>query len=254
MSTSRLQFDAPVVENFFDQVVRVDKYCAEVRLLKARIDFARNKIFQSEQEHSVVAGWFTSGAELVCELNKVSDNLSIYIIVNPIVLEGRPPRAKNTLTYVKKGDFAGDDDVALIRWVILDIDPRSRTSRKHQNSSNGELAACIGCARRIIDDGVGLGIPDLTLYGCSGNGAWVLVRAPDLPNTFETLTAIEYFVRYVSKRYSSDLVDVDLNSRNPSRMLGLPGTTKYKAPKNDPDHPYRRITIEQAESHPPGAV
>jgi hypothetical protein len=236
------RIDLDIAEKFFDDFIYVDGHCAEVRVWGARVNFSTNKIIKSENKQSVVSGWFTSGPELAFELSRIQDDLSAYVTVNPVNIGNRPRKSRNNLTHIKKGTLTTDEDISYIRWFIIDIDPRATESRRKKNSSSSQFSSCIEVCNQIIDDKIlSLSSSDF-LCGCSGNGTWIMVRLPDIENNSDIKDCIEYTVRYISNKYSNDDVDVDVNSKNPSRMLGIPGTVKFKAEKCDHDHPYRRIT------------
>jgi hypothetical protein len=233
------QIDFKSVESFFS-LVHIPNYCCEVRCFDAEVDHRTRSIIRSKQSYTV-AGWFTSFAELRCELARVKD-VSCYISVNPVKIGRRPAHAKNTLKVLKKGEFTIDSDIDHIRFIIIDIDPIRLPSQNKINSTNQELFECINVRDKIIQD---FDLKDKCIYGISGNGSFILIDTtyPKIDNTIENKTNISKFINYVSEKYSNKHCVVDTNSANASRMLGIPGTWKLKSAITSHDRPHRRVEI-----------
>jgi hypothetical protein len=233
------EIDYSLVENFFN-LVHVNGFCLEVRCFDAVVASGSHWITRSREKYTV-AGWFTSYAELRCEISRIQ-NVSCYISVNPVKISRRPLRAKNSLKILKQGEFVLDSDIDLIRFIIVDIDPIRLPSQNKINSTNQELFECICVRDKIIED---FDIKDKAVYGISGNGAFILIDVTEynFPNTGETRTKIDKFIRYLSEKYKNKYCIVDTNSSNPSRMIGIPGTWKYKNEFSTPDRPHRKLDI-----------
>jgi hypothetical protein len=233
------QIDFNIVENFF-KLVYVNNYCCEVRCFNAMVDRRTHWIVRS-QEPFTVAGWFTRFDELRCELSRIRD-VSCYISVNPIKLGRLPNHAKNNLKILKTNEFCLDSDIAIIRHIIIDIDPVRLPSKSKVNSTNQELFECINVRDNILSD---LDLKDKSVYGISGNGAFILIDVsdPKLENNDQTKMNISKFINYISGKYSNKYCVVDTQSANASRMIGLPGSFKYKDIINTTDRPHRRVEI-----------
>jgi hypothetical protein len=233
------QIDFKSVESFFS-LVHIPNYCCEVRCFDAEVDHRTRSIIRSKQSYTV-AGWFTSFAELRCELSRIKD-VSCYISVNPVKIGRRPAHAKNTLKVLKKGEFTIDSDIDHIRFIIIDIDPIRLPSQNKINSTNQELFECINVRDNIIQD---FDLKEKCVYGISGNGSFILIDTtePKIENTIENKVNISKFITYISEKYSNKFCTVDTNSANASRMLGIPGTVKYKGSISSHDRPHRRVEI-----------
>ena len=131
-----------------------------------------------------------------------------------------------------------DVDVVCLRWLYLDIDP---VRPPDISSTSAELAAAIARRDAILGDH-----PDLAasaLWGCSGNGAWVLVRLPDYPND-PPHRALGGGVGAVSRASTAmPSVLIDTATVNPARLISLPGTLKAKGSPR-PERPWRFVTLD----------
>jgi hypothetical protein len=166
-------------------------------------------------------------------------SVSGYVTINP-VRNDLLARSDNRLARMRH--TTRDEDVAVLRWLYLDIDPLRPPD---VSSTDAELASAV--ARR---DAVLAGQPELAasaLWGRSGNGAWVLVRLPDYPNDARHRGLIAETVRSLAREYNDDAVVIDAATVNPSRLIGLPGTLKAKGSPR-PDRPWRLATFDGAGS------
>jgi hypothetical protein len=230
------------VEEFFNKVILIPGYCFEARMWGARMDFKAGRVVKSKKEHAV-AGWFSKGAELAFELTRVMGNVSVYLCPNPLRIEDRPKQAKDRFSYLKAGQYACDEKIAFVRWLIFDIDPvpPDGESRKDQNSTDRQFKACIDVCNGIVHDknlNSSWACQKSMYYGSSGNGCWAILRVPDL-EIDKHKEYIDWLYSYIESRYSNEYVKIDTQTRNPSRSIGIPGTLKCKAPLPENGHPYR---------------
>ncbi len=109
------------------------------------------------------------------------------------------------------------------------------------SATNEERQIALDCRDQILKDH----FDDITsnaIWGCSGNGAWILVHL-DLPNDSVTKSKIARFLGSLSARYSNPKVIIDTNTANPNRHLAIPGTIKCKGEHNELT-PWRVVTID----------
>jgi hypothetical protein len=230
-------FDFKLIEDFFN-IIYIPGSCLEVRCFSSHVDFNTKRIVHTKNE-TTVAGWFTRPDELVAELSRI-DKVSCYISVNPIKLGNRPYHAKNTLKVLRKGEFSVDSDINIIRYLIIDIDPIRLEGHSKINSTNQELFECINVRDQIIKD---LDLSENCLYGSSGNGAFILISLPDYKNDDNTKINLSKFVNHLSETYSNKNCVIDTNSKNPSRLLGIPGSVKYRDQAASLERPHRCVEI-----------
>lgn len=236
----RLSNSIETIEEFFDNIIRYPNSCCEIRIFNATLDRSGSIVRNENKDYSTtVAGWFTRADELSSELEKI-DSCSAYITVNPVSLKNRPARAKNTLQVLKRGEFATNEDIILIRYLIIDIDPPSKatTSRK-VNSTNSELADCIETRDSIVE---GTELADHCLVGISGNGAFILVSLPDYnPDVGGKWT--KKLTIDISNRFQNNKCKIDINTRHALSMLSIPGTWKFRDRISTAERPHRIVEI-----------
>ena len=233
-----MNIERDTITKFFDKFLYVKNHCVEVRLFHSQIDYTSRQVVRTDKKLTV-AGWFTDASQLVCELSRVNQ-VSVYATVNPVTLTRRPLHAKNTFKLLKQGEFATDLDISIIRYLIIDIDPIRLETQKKINSTDKELAECIAVRDAIVQE-----IDSDALFpGISGNGTFILVSLADYENDDTLHNDITRFVEYLALKYSNRFCKVDVQTRNPSRPLPLPGTRKFRDPVSTPDRPCRMVTIQ----------
>src|SRR5262249_53998478 len=110
-----------------------------------------------------------------------------------------------------------------------------------------ELAAALATRDRLLAEHPGLA--QSALWGKSGNGCWILVRLPDYPNDAAHRALVGKALDLLAARYSDDAVKIDTATRNPSRVMCLPGTLKCKG-DSIPDRPHRPATLDGGADGP----
>jgi hypothetical protein len=212
--------------------------CVELRVLRGAFD-RRGDVHRADRlgsgfVGSTLAGWYDDPDRLAAQCRRLR-GVSAYVTINPARTD-LMARSDSRLSPVRH--TTRDEDVACLRWLFLDIDPKRPAD---VSSTDAELAAAV--ERR---DAVLAGQPELAaaaIWGRSGNGAWALVRLPDYPNDAEHRGLVAETVRALSREYSDDAVVIDTATVNPSRLIGLPGTLKAKGSPR-PDRPWRLATLD----------
>jgi hypothetical protein len=115
-----------------------------------------------------------------------------------------------------------DNNVLRRRWLPVYLDPARPAGI---SSSDGEHAAAIQRARTIADDMAGEW--ERPIIADSGNGAHLLYRI-DLANDQEALAFVMGALAELDRRYSDDLVKVDLTCANAARIWKAYGTVARK--------------------------
>lgn len=212
--------------------------CVELRVLRGAFD-RRGDVHRADRlgtgfAGSTLAGWYDDLDRLAAQSSRLL-TVSGYVTINPVRAD-LLARSDNRLGRVRH--TTRDEDVMVLRWLYLDIDPARPPD---VSSTKAELKAAV--ARR---DEVLAGQPELAasaMWGKSGNGAWILVRLPDYPNDARHRGLIADTVRELSHQYNDDAVVIDAATVNPSRLIGLPGTIKAKGSPR-PDRPWRLATLD----------
>jgi hypothetical protein len=211
--------------------------CIEVRYFGAWCNWRSGRVERAHSPHCIVSAWFTA-PEWLASATFRARGVSMYMTVNPMRVDTRPERMRNKLDYLRKGEGTGDGDVQRIKWVVVDIDPVTGHCRRQENSTDEELSHCLGVAKLVAADAG----PGSSILGTSGNGAFVLVRA-DLDNSPESRSLVAKYVKTLSKLYSDEHAAIDKMSAVPSRMIGVPGSIKYKAPAQTAERPWRMVRL-----------
>jgi hypothetical protein len=170
------RFDPDHFDRFAAFVVDPQAGCVEFVAWNATLD--RNGRIAKDDRYRGTIGCCTDKVDRLKDFAKQQGGQSVYATFNPLrrdllALRSRPGK-------VNKGEAACDEDVVCLRFFLVKV----RHDRKAGVSATGEeVAATLAVRDRILDEH-----PELkanALWGCSGNGAYVLVRIPEYPNDAE---------------------------------------------------------------------
>jgi hypothetical protein len=236
--------DTVVARRFLDVLATPPAGCIELRVLRAAFD-RQGRVCRADASGggfggSTLAGWFDNHERLLTEAQKLR-GVSAYVTFNPV----RPDllaRSDNRLTRARH--TTRDVDILCLRWLYLDIDPLRPAEI---SSTDAELAAAIARRDAILGDQPGLAAA--AAWGCSGNGAWILVRLPDYPNDPHHAALLTRSLAALDQKYSDNTVRIDTATANPARLIGLPGTLKAKG-SNRPERPWHRVTLDGVATPP----
>jgi hypothetical protein len=207
--------------------------CCELRIFRATFDRG-GFVTSAEQFSRTLAGWYDDPDKLIADASRLK-GISGYVTVNP-VRHDLLARADNRL--IKAKHTTTDADIVCLRWLYVDIDP---VRSADISSTDEEMEAAVERRNLILNDH-----PDLraaALWGKSGNGCWILSRLSDYPNDPRHAQAIAGVLNTLSERYSTDLVKIDRATKNPSRVMCIPGLLKCKG-DNRRDRPWRLATLD----------
>jgi hypothetical protein len=237
---TRLRTD-PQQAAFLAAILETGRGCAEVRILKADLDRDDNIVRPKGKYRSTYAGYFTDPESIAEELARVR-GVSVYVTANPISrdLLARSDRLD------RQDHTASDADVVCLASVLIDIDPERAADI---SATEAERLAALECRDRILREHPQ--IAAAALWGCSGNGAFILVRLAELPNDAENRGLVQALLKYLAATYSGEYsgckVKVDEATFNPARIMAVVGTLKAKG-VSTPDRPHRLVTLDS----PPG--
>ncbi len=185
----------------------------------------------------VAAGYFDDHEALAKTILQADANYraaGVYYVLNRInpALLGR---AYNRLK--ERADHTtADCNILRRRWFPVDLDPVRPAGI---SSLDEEHAAAIQRAHNIAADMVkSWGRP---IIADSGNGAHLLYQI-DLPNNEESLAFISGSLAELDRRYSDDIVKIDLTSGNAARIWKAYGTVARKG-DSIPGRPHRLSRI-----------
>jgi len=185
----------------------------------------------------VVSGYFDDHEALAAAILEADSNYKapgVYYTLNQInpALLGR---AYNRLK-VRAECTTADNNILRRRWLPVDVDPVRPAGI---SSSDEEHAAAIERARVIaVDRAREWGLP---IIGDSGNGAHLLYDI-DLPSDPESLAFVAGALAELDRRYSDDVVKIDVTSSNAARIWKAYGTIARKG-DSIPGRPHRLSRI-----------
>jgi hypothetical protein len=168
---------------------------------------------------------FTKLADDAARLSNREDIASVYVLPN-VIKKVLLARAKNHLYPDGSRDkkLTADEDVLKRRWFIIDVDADCE-GVSGISSTDAEHQATIDTAHNIINFLVSIGFPkDSMILTSSGNGAHILVRIEEIPNTAENTELIKTCLLALSSKFTG----IDLSVFNPSRVFKLTGTVCRK--------------------------
>jgi hypothetical protein len=233
--TSIPSFDAKACSEFLGILLDPTRGCAEIRVLEASVNPRTGCVVPEETYSKTLACWGDDPALLVQQAARIQ-RVSAYITVNPVnpALKNRSNRLAKCRTTTK------DDDVVEIRFLFVDFDAKRPTGI---SSTDEERRAAWERLNQFLNDHPE--IEPSAIWGCSGNGYWLLVLLPGYPNDEEHRSLIARVTDWLSARYSDDRVELDPTMKNPARVMPLVGTMKCKGLSTD-DRPHRMVTMESA--------
>lgn len=214
-------------------------WCSELRLFGVSV--GKTGFIEPDGRYGKqFANYYEDADALVADLSRIRKT-SCYVTLNPL----RRDLLARTEGLQKCPHLACDEDVTRIRFVYVDIDPERPADI---SSTNDELAAALAVRDRIIAE---LGLEDSAIWGCSGNGAWILIYV-DLPNDEASRKLVGRFLEALAERFGKggrDPVVIDTTTRNPSRVMCLAGTIKHKG-RHTPERPHREVTMVPRDGRP----
>lgn len=193
-----------------------------------------NYIEPGQRFSSTFSGYYDNHDAVIVDAGRLS-GVSGFITFNP-VRRDLLARSANKLSKAKSATV--DDDIASLRWAFIDIDPIRPADI---SATNEELGLALAVRNQVFLDYPG--IKDHSLSGCSGNGYWILVKIGDLTNTAASRAKVARMLDALAARYSDDRIHIDVKTKNPARVMCLPGTLKTKG-SSIPERPHRLATID----------
>lgn len=185
--------------------------------------------------NGTVSGYFDDYKALATSLVEYTGKHDIYVTLNK--LKGLPDGVtKNKLQkYARK--TTSDADVERLNYVLIDIDPKRAAGI---SATSQEKEAAYDLMEEII---IFLETKDIGSYikADSGNGYHVLLPI-DVVNNRSNVDVLKKFLQYLDLKFSTDDVDVDLTTYNPSRIVKLYGTPSTKG-EDTVDRPHRLSKI-----------
>jgi hypothetical protein len=189
------------------------------------------------------SGWFDSVAHLRAYA-RMAQGVSAYVTINPVNPE-KMAQARNKVIRISRGEGTDASSILFLKRILIDIDcERPPNMGGKCSATQGELEGCLELRNVILEKR-----PEIaanSIWGCSGNGGYILVDITELPNTRPNVDTVKKFLLSLAEdfgRKGRDAVHVDVAPHSPNSHIGLPGTMKCKG-ENTETRPHRLITVD----------
>lgn len=190
-----------------------------------------------------LASWYDSPQAIIADAAKLK-GVSGYIVPNPIDLD-LIARSHNKLN--KQKHRTTDDDIRAWFWVLLDLDVKRKADT---SATDAELVAALDRLASI--HATHPEIAAASIWGRSGNGGWNLVRVPGYAFNDESMGLVSRFLAELARRFDTDTIKVDQKTKNPARLMCLPGTMKCKGENSTTTgRVWRLATLDSPIGHTP---
>ena len=231
---------------FCDFVLDGTEGCMEFICFNAVLDYKTNLVIPSKVPGLTVGGYVTDRRRLR-DFARRLEGVSAYVTINPVHPDFMAVSGNNLTRLAKdketkEGGAAKAKDITSIKFVYIDIDVDRGNSKI--SATLTELEESMAVRNRILDSMPE--IRDNSLSGCSGNGAWILLRIEEHPNTPRTTKTVKELLEYLAVGFGAkgkSKAHIDINTHFPNIHVGLPGTLKCKGTPTDA-RPWRLVTVD----------
>jgi hypothetical protein len=188
--------------------------------------------FGPPKNDGVISGNFHDPTTLAAVLQTLSGkHTAVFYTLNPCVpavLERSDNVLKHNVFVTTKGH-----EIVKRNHLLLDFDPKRKSGI---SSTDVEKAAALELMKVVYEYLKSLGWPD-PISADSGNGFHLLYML-DLPNTPEVTAAIKSVLNFLSTKFDTPKVEIDIKVYDPNRICAAYGTMKCKG-ENTPERPWR---------------
>jgi len=224
-------------KRFIDFVFDPDAGCMEFVAWKACVSRS-NLIEKAENYARTIGGWYNRVDSLKFDIGRLN-GASGYCSINPI-RNDLLARSENAVMTIRKGLGTKEEHILCYRFFLIDIDSERLEGI---SATDEELSYAIELRDRILSDHPE--IRQASLWGCSGNGAYILTRIPDL-EIKQGKNTVKSVLKSLASQYGKkgkDKAFVDTNTHSPVFHVGVPGTYKCKGTSTE-ERPHRLITVD----------
>jgi hypothetical protein len=237
-------FDEDTLRAYLALMLHESPGCLEIRAWHAQ--FQRNREIHKSDYQTVIGGWFNDINFAVSEILRFRE-VSLYCTVNPC--DPRLLSRAEGLHVIQRGGGTSDVDILHYRGVYIDCDSKRPEGIP---ATDAELALALALRDNIL--GGEPGFRESSFWGGSGNGGYIYLRLPDLPNNHDTYNALDRLLKRLGEKYNITADDgraaiVDQRTKNSSRVMCLPGTLKCKG-IHKAERPWRPVTIDSQADRP----
>lgn len=240
---SRIICDKNTIDRFLQYIMpNPEEGCSLFEVFKSTLN-QLNHIVPFTEWNKTMGGYYTKPNDVKIECLRLN-GVSAFITVNPVNIS-LLRRSSNKLKRLGSGMGVSDSDIKCLRHLFIDIDPVRAKGHKEDSATHAERDAAITVRDAILAEySLDFGVADGDcLWGCSGNGCYILVRLADLPNDERHKNMVHDILRDLAAKFDSDKVKIDTKTYNPARVCGIPGTRKCKGTPTA-ERPWRLGTID----------
>jgi hypothetical protein len=239
-TTTAHKFDAKTCRAFVRRILDPSIGCTEFRVFKA--DVQKGWIVPGDIKYGMtIGGWYDRIDMLAAACSKLK-GISGYVTINPVSKELLRKRC-NEFGRINRNEGTADEHIVCLRWIYLDIDAERISG---SSSTDSELDQATQLRDIILSTETG--IRERSVWGKSGNGAYILLRLPDWPVDKVHRDHAENIIKTFARKYNriNDLKShIDSVVFNPARIMVIPGTLKCKG-ADRPESPWRLATVDGA--------
>lgn len=197
----------------------------------------------------VIFGYFDNAEAFgkAADALEAAQGHGIYFTLNPVTPELLARAANRLKAADGKTPSTSDKEIAVIRWLPVDLDPIRPAGI---SSSDEELAEAVALRDKIEKWMIREFAWEATVRAVSGNGAHLLYRWTDAPLTDKANPSADPMVQQIKRAlagihavWKNNKVEIDQKVFNPSRIWKLYGTTGRKG-DSTPSRPHRKSHIE----------
>jgi hypothetical protein len=234
-----MSLDDQHFERFVRNVVDFDRGCVELTVWGAQINTKTLRVERSPWPRTV-AGWFDDARALRLWAGRI-EGVSGYVTFNP-VHKDKVSFIGNKMDHLMTGEGTKASDILSIDRILIDIDCTRRDPKT--SATRAELAAALDLRNTVLASE-----PDVArgaVWGCSGNGAFILAATGGWPNDKTHVALVKKFLVCLAEQYGKkgrDHAYIDVNPHFPNAHVGMPGLLKAKGTSTE-NRPHRRVTIE----------
>src|SRR5262249_7799866 len=200
------RFHGEQCRRFLDLIMKPGT-CTELSVLKAR--YGQGGYIEGGDAYLAnFSGSYDSVDHLLADAGRVK-GVNVFVTPNPVKSD-LLARLDNKIG--KSKSATSDEDIACLRWIHVDVDAVRPTNISAMNS---ELEFAFKQRDLIFQK-----IPETnpcSIWGQTGNGAFILVRLDDIANEPENRARVVRFIEIVAARYPNKQVTIDTTTSNPAR-------------------------------------
>lgn len=225
---------------FLSWIFEPEHACIEFLVWGATISRS-NHIEKALSYPKAIGGWYDRLDCLRFDVNRLND-VSGYLSLNPITKDLLCRDNSNKAKIIRKNEGTKEQHIISYKNFLIDIDYQRIDG---VSSTDSEVSETIAVRDRILDEHPA--IREAAIWGCSGNGAYIVVRLDEgYPVNKDSKNIIKSILLSLADKYGKikrDHAYIDTGTISPITHIGIPGTYKCKGTCTE-ERPWRLITVD----------